>query len=305
MAGTATLRLDNLTKRYGALTAVDHLSLQVPPGIIFSLLGPNGAGKTTTLEMVEGLRRPDEGRVWLGDVDVTQHPDTAKLKFGVQLQASAFFELLTVRETLELFQSFYRKPLQVPDLIARLGLEDKRDARVEGLSGGQRQRLALAVALINDPDVVFLDEPSAGLDPQARRNLWDVILNLKAEGRTVVLTTHYMDEAELLSDRLAIVDHGKVLDEGTPQELIRRHLPSAVIEVARTAGVTEATELPALVRVDQREDATLLVTDRLEETLVGLVAWAGERQAELTGLRTRSATLEDVFLHLTGRSLRD
>lgn len=304
MSGAA-LRLENLTKRYGSLVAVDHLNLEVPPGIIFGLLGPNGAGKTTTLEMTEGLRPPDEGHVYLGDEDVIRHPETARLRFGVQLQTSAFFDLLTVRETLELFQSLYRKTLPVRDLIARMDLEEKAGARVDGLSGGQRQRLALAVALVNDPEVVFLDEPSAGLDPQARRNLWDVILELKAEGRTVVLTTHYMDEAEVLSDRLAIMDHGKILDAGTPRELIDRHLPAAIIELDREVGVTAAVALPDLVRVEEREEATLLVTERLENTLVGLVDWAEREGRQISGLRTRGATLEDVFLKLTGRSLRE
>ncbi|MGC8487426.1 MAG: ABC transporter ATP-binding protein [Clostridia bacterium] len=303
--GGAPLRLENLTKRYGSLTAVDHLNLEVPAGAIFGLLGPNGAGKTTTLEMTEGLRAPDEGHVYLGDVDVIRHPEVARRRFGVQLQTSAFFELLTVRETLALFRSLYPKTLPTADLIRRMGLEEKADARVGGLSGGQRQRLALAVALVNDPEVVFLDEPSAGLDPQARRNLWDMIAGLKAEGRTVVLTTHYMDEAEVLSDSLAIMDHGHILDSGTPRELIERHLPSSIIELAPDVGVTGSVRLPAVVSVEEREDATVLVTSRLEETLVALVDWAGREGRQISGLRTRGATLEDVFLKLTGRSLRE
>ncbi len=299
------LRLENVTKRYGSLTAVDHLTLTVPSGIVFGLLGPNGAGKTTTLEIVEGLRRPDEGHVWLGEVDVARHPDQARPRFGVQLQTSSFFELLTVKETLELFHSFYRRRLSVPDLISRLDLEEKQNARVGGLSGGQQQRLALAVALVNDPEVVFLDEPSAGLDPQARRNLWEVILGLKAEGRTVVLTTHYMEEAEFLADRLAIVDHGHVLDEGTPRELIQRHMPAAMVEVSRSVGVSQGLGLPAVQHVEEGPEVTTLVTDRLEDTLVGLVNWAQFEGREITGLTTRKGTLEDVFLKLTGRSLRE
>lgn len=303
--GTSALRLENVTKRYGSVLAVDHLSLTVPSGIVFALLGPNGAGKSTTLEMVEGLRRPDEGQVWWGDLDVGKHADEARARFGVQLQTSAFFDLLTVKETLELFHSFYRRSLPVADLIARLDLTDKQNARVEGLSGGQRQRLALASALVNDPEVVFLDEPSAGLDPQARRNLWEVILGLKAEGRTVVLTTHYMEEAESLADRLAIIDHGRVLDEGTPRELIQRHMPAAVVEVSRAVGIHAGMVLPSVLRIDERDDVTLLVSERLEDTLVGLVNWAEREGREITGLTTRNATLEDVFLKLTGRSLRE
>jgi ABC-2 type transport system ATP-binding protein len=303
--GTSALRLENVTKRYGSVLAVDHLSLTVPSGIVFALLGPNGAGKSTTLEMVEGLRRPDEGQVWWGDLDVGKHADEARARFGVQLQTSAFFDLLTVKETLELFHSFYRRSLPVADLIARLDLTDKQNARVEGLSGGQRQRLALASALVNDPEVVFLDEPSAGLDPQARRNLWEVILGLKAEGRTVVLTTHYMEEAESLADRLAIIDHGRVLDEGTPRELIQRHMPAAVVEVSRAVGIHAGMVLSSVLRIDERDDVTLLVSERLEDTLVGLVNWAEREGREITGLTTRNATLEDVFLKLTGRSLRE
>jgi len=193
----------------------------------------------------------------------------------------------------------------VADLIARLDLTDKQNARVEGLSGGQRQRLALASALVNDPEVVFLDEPSAGLDPQARRNLWEVILGLKAEGRTVVLTTHYMEEAESLADRLAIIDHGRVLDEGTPRELIQRHMPAAVVEVSRAVGIHAGMVLSSVLRIDERDDVTLLVSERLEDTLVGLVNWAEREGREITGLTTRNATLEDVFLKLTGRSLRE
>jgi ABC-2 type transport system ATP-binding protein len=300
----SALRLVNLTKRYGSVTAVDHLTLTVPPGIIFALLGPNGAGKTTTLEMVEGLRLPDEGEVWLDEVDVVRHPAQAKRRFGVQLQTSAFFELLTVKETLELFASLYTHSLDATTLIRRLELEEKQDARVESLSGGQRQRLALAVALVNDPEVVFLDEPSAGLDPQARRNLWDVIRGLKAEGRTVVLTTHYMDEAETLADRLAIMDHGRILDEGPPADVIRRHLPVSLIELAPSIGEVPDT-LPGLERVEHRSDATLLVTAQLEDTLVALVRWAEQEGRAVAGLRTRTPTLEDVFLTMTGRSLRE
>lgn len=299
------LRIENITKRYGTLTALDHLTLSIPAGIVFGLLGPNGAGKTTTLEIIEGLRRPDEGHVWWGDLDVFRHPDEARARFGVQLQTSAFFELLTVKETLELFHSFYRRALPVSDLITRLDLEEKQNARVNGLSGGQRQRLALAVALINDPEVVFLDEPSAGLDPQARRNLWNVILSLKEEGRTIVLTTHYMDEAEFLADRLAIVDHGRVLDEGTPRELIQRHMPSWVVEVSRSVGIDATVNLPAVLRMEERDEMTMLVSEHLEDTLIGLVNWAQQTRRTITGLATRNATLEDVFLELTGRSLRE
>jgi ABC-2 type transport system ATP-binding protein len=297
------LRVEKLVKRYGSVTAVDEISLTVEPGTVFSLLGPNGAGKTTTLEIIEGLRVPDAGHVWYGARDLVRHPDVGRRYFGVQLQANAFFDLLTVRETLQLFSSLYPKALPLGTLLERLDLVEQANVRVQALSGGQRQRLALACALVHDPAVVFLDEPSAGLDPQARRHLWDVVQQLRAEGRTVVLTTHYMEEAETLSDRVAIMDHGRILDEGSPDALIRRHLPASVIEVDRAVPLDDLDRMPALVRVERGPDATVLVTERLEDTLVGLVAWATARGIPLTGLRTRGATLEDVFLALTGRRL--
>jgi ABC-2 type transport system ATP-binding protein len=297
----------NLTKRYGSLTAVDGLNLEVPAGAVFGLLGPNGAGKTTTLEMIEGLRRADAGEVFLGDVDLLKHPDVAKQRLGVQLQATAFFELLTVRETLDLFRTFYDHPLSAASLIGRLNLDEKADAQVKALSGGQRQRLALAVALVNDPQVVFLDEPSAGLDPQARRNMWDLVAGLRDEGRTVVLTTHYMEEAEALCDKLAIIDHGKVLATGSPRDLVAEHLPGSVIEVASSVPLT-TSEQAAQVKatgVSRVGDHLEITTPSLEETLVALVGWAKAEGVTLSGLSTRGATLEDLFLHLTGRSLRE
>ncbi len=304
LAGSA-LRVRGLTKRYGSLTAVDGLDLDIAPSAIFGLLGPNGAGKTTTLEMVEGLRRPDAGAIVYGDVDLVRRPEVARHRFGIQLQSSSFFPLLTVEETIRLFADLYPRSLPVLDLIDRFGLGDKRAARVQGLSGGQRQRLAVATALVHDPEVVFLDEPTAGLDPQARRNLWDLVSAFRREGRTVILTTHYMDEAEYLCDTVAVLDHGRVLDVGSPQDLIRRHLPGAVIELAPDVALPDGLPLPGLNRIDRSGERIALETGSLEETLVGLVTWARDAGQHLTGLATRGATLEDVFLKLTGRSLRD
>jgi ABC-2 type transport system ATP-binding protein len=285
--------------------AVDGVDLEIEPGRIFGLLGPNGAGKTTTLEMIEGLRRPDQGHITYGDHDLVRQPGVARERFGVQLQTSSFFELLRVDETIDLFASFYRHTLATDTLIERFELGEKRKAYVQTLSGGQRQRLAVAVALVNDPEVVFLDEPTAGLDPQARRNVWDSVRQLREEGRTVVLTTHYMDEAEALCDQLAVMDHGRVLDEGQPKELIERHMPAAFIEVSAEVPVGEDVELPGLQRVTREGPKTVLRTERLDETLGALAEWARAAGVPLTGLATRTATLEDVFLHLTGRSLRD
>ncbi len=287
------------------MRAVDGVDLAIEPGQIFGLLGPNGAGKTTTLEMVEGLRRPDAGRITYGEHDLVREPRVARERFGVQLQTSAFFELLRVDETIDLFGSFYRRTIPTDRLIERFELGEKRRAYVQNLSGGQRQRLAVALALVNDPEVVFLDEPTAGLDPQARRNVWDSVRELQHEGRTVVLTTHYMDEAEALCDHLAVMDHGHVLDEGQPQELIRRHRPGAFIELSAEVAIDDDLRLPGLERVTRDGAKTILMTQRLDETLSALAAWGRSREVPLTGLATRSATLEDVFLQLTGRSLRD
>ncbi len=299
------LRVIGVHKRYGPVTAVDGIDLTIEPGGIFGLLGPNGAGKTTTLEMIEGLRRPDKGQIRYGEWDLLHSPKVARERFGVQLQTSAFFELLKVDETIDLFSSFYRRTLPREQLVERFELQEKRSAYVQNLSGGQRQRLAVAVALVNDPEVVFLDEPTAGLDPQARRNVWDAVRKLREEGRTVVLTTHYMDEAQTLCDHLAVMDHGRILDEGSPQELIQRHRPGALIELDPSVPLTDDVEIPAVDRVERDATATSLVTQRLDEALAGLAAWAHGHGVPLTGLRTRTATLEDVFLQLTGRSLRD
>jgi ABC-2 type transport system ATP-binding protein len=299
------LRIRGVRKQYGDLKAVDGIDLTIEPGGIFGLLGPNGAGKTTTLEMVEGLRKPDAGEIFYGSEDLLRHPRIARERFGVQLQTSAFFELLRVEETIDLFASFYARTLPRDELVERFELQEKRTAYVQNLSGGQRQRLAVAVALVNDPEVVFLDEPTAGLDPQARRNVWDSVRKLREEGRTVVLTTHYMDEAEALCDRLAVMDHGHILDEGSPQELIHRHRPGAVIELDGSVPVSEDLNLPAVERIERHALGTSLITERLDEALAGLAKWAQEQGIPLSGLRTRTATLEDVFLELTGRSLRD
>ncbi len=295
-----------LKKRYGALTAVDDVSFAIPEGQVFGLLGPNGAGKTSTLEMIEGLRVPDAGEIFVQGIDARRHPAKIKAIIGVQLQNSSYFDLLTVRETLGLFGSLF--PVHLPEhaLIPRFELAEKADTRVKDLSGGQRQRLSVALALVNDPRVVFLDEPSAGLDPQARRILWETIASFREEGRTVVLTTHYMDEAEFLSDDLVIMDHGRIIAHGTPRELVRRYLPGAVIELDRPAGQRIGDlKLEALRRAEERENLWTLESDRLEDTLVDLVQWSRERSVPLEGLRTRGATLEDVFLELTGRSLRE
>jgi ABC-2 type transport system ATP-binding protein len=269
----AVIKAENLVKTYGSLKAVDGLSFEVQPGEIFGLLGPNGAGKTTTLEIIEGLKRRSAGSVSVLGFDPSRQPDAVKERIGIQLQAAAYYAELTLTELLDLLSSFYDKRRKPAELLRDVNLTDKAKAKVAQLSGGQRQRFSIAASIVNDPEVVFLDEPTTGLDPQARRNLWDFIRRLKSQGRTVVLTTHYMEEAEVLADRLAIVDHGKIVASGTPRELIRSLKRAATVKPPELA-------------------------DSLTE-------WASQHGVNLSDLRVAPATLEDVFLTLTGHDLRD
>jgi len=312
---TAVIEAEGLVKRYGDLRAVDGVSFAVRPREVFGLLGPNGAGKTTTMEMLEGLRTPDEGTARIAGFDVRRDLRKVKELIGVQLQLTSLFELLTVEEIVRLYASFYRKAMPIGPLLEDVMLTEKRRDRVKHLSGGQRQRLAIALALVNDPAVVFLDEPTTGLDPQARRSLWDIIRRLKERGKTVVLSTHYMDEAEALCDRICLMDRGRVIALDTPRALVRMLRFDSAVEFRLPAGEAVAeTEAPAeeqLARIDgvtrvvQRDELFVLYTDRLEETLTALVRWSAENGLALRELATRTATLEDIFLHLTGRGLRE
>ena len=290
-----------LRKTYGDLAAVDGVSLTVASGEFFGILGPNGAGKTTLLEMIEGLRRPDAGEVLL--LGEPSWPRNARLlpRVGVQLQASAFFERLTAREQIRTFAALYDvPPARADDWLERVALLDKAGTRTEQLSGGQLQRLAIACALVNEPEIVFLDEPTAAIDPQARRNLWDLLRSLNEEGRTVVLTTHYMDEAEALCDRVAIMDHGRVLELDSPPALVRGlDAPVRILVAPHLLPVHDAERIGG---VDDVEDdgAALVLTTRTPSTVLARLA---ELDA-LEGLQVRAATLEDVFLNLTGREYR-
>ena len=312
--------VEGLVKRYRNVVAVDGVSFTVRRGEIFGLLGPNGAGKTTTLEILEGLRTPDEGRVEVAGLDVRRHPRQVKARIGVQLQDAGFFDLLTVRETIGLFASFAARPRPVEALLEELSLKEKADALVRELSGGQRQRLSIACALVGDPEIVFLDEPTTGLDPQARRALWDVIRAIRTQGRTVVLTTHYMEEAQVLCDRVGIMDRGRLLAIGTPAELIERFVPEARVYVALAdegderpgpedgAVQTEARlqGVPGVSRVERSADGELmLLTDQPAALLQYLAEAAHSGRLRYTSLRVERGTLEDVFLRLTGRRLRD
>lgn len=306
-APEAVLAVEGLTKRYGPLTAVDAVSFTVWRGETFGMLGPNGAGKTTTLEMIEGLREPDAGTVSFMGMDALRQRRAMQERVGVQLQGQALWPELTVEETLRVFQSLFRTRVPVEALLERFSLVEKRGARVKALSGGQRQRLSVASALVNDPDLVFLDEPTTGLDPQARRSFWDLIREMKRDGKTVVITTHYMDEAEELCDRVAIMDHGRIIALDTPRRLVRSLASDSTVECAfeRPVAREGLLGLPG-VRDVRREDGTdLLFTNDVSSTLAGLMRLAEGQGQKVQSLHVRSATLEDVFIALTGRRLRE
>jgi ABC-2 type transport system ATP-binding protein len=297
----------DVRKAFGDVKAVDGITFDVQAGEIFGLLGPNGAGKTTTMEMLEGLTKPDSGDLLVLGLDVTRHAAAIKERIGVQLQTAALFPQLTVAEVIDLFGSFYARQLPTARLIADLDLGEKAKAQTKHLSGGQRQRLSVALALVNDPEVVFLDEPTTGLDPAARRGLWQLILGLKAEGRSVLLTTHYLEEAEAICDRVAIIDHGKVLDIGTSDELIGRRFRERAIQfdTIDTLGDGQLGGLPRVTRVAHEDGVTLLYTTDIPDTIGALLHVAKAAGVEPDNLLVRRATLEDVFLDLTGRALRD
>ncbi len=297
-------------KRYGDVTAVAGLDVEVRAGECFGMLGPNGAGKTTTVEIFEGLRPQDAGEVEvLGD---RWHGDNLPLRarLGIQLQETKFPEKLRVGEVLTLFRSFYPRGMAVEDVLAMVALEEKAGAYVRTLSGGQKQRLSLGCALVGDPELLFLDEPTTGLDPQSRRQTWDIVEGLKARGRTVLLTTHYMEEAARLCDRVAVVDHGKVIALGTPRELIASLGAEHVVEFAVGESAAPLDDgvlrgLPSVEAVARDGESWRLTVREVHRAVPPLLAVLSERGAEATALTTHHATLEDVFMSLTGRRLRD
>ena len=293
--------VDAVTKRYGEINAVDHVELKVGRGEFFGILGPNGAGKTTLLEMIEGLRQPDAGSTEvLGLPSWPRNPELLP-HIGVQLQATAFFERLTAREQVRTFAALYGVGNERADeMLTRVGLDDKATTPVEKLSGGQAQRLSIACVLVHNPEVLFLDEPSAALDPQARRNLWDLLRTVNDEGRTVVLTTHHMDEAETLCDRVAIMDRGTILTVGAPADLVRGlDVPRQIIISRDAVDAARAATLPGADEVDD-DGTSIIISSRDPAAVIGAL---GELHA-LDGVQIRGATLEDVFLQLTGREYR-
>ncbi len=304
--GEMMLDVQSLVKRYGGRTAVNGVSFQVRRGEIFGLLGPNGAGKTTTLEMIEGIRTPDGGTAIIGGLDIRKEKRAVQRMIGVQLQATSLFPELNVQETIQFFGSVYPRALKAKDLLALVNLSEKARSFPQDLSGGQRQRLALALALVNDPQIIFLDEPTAGLDPQSRRMLWDTVLSLRERGKTVMLTTHYMDEAQVLCDRIAILDQGQIIALDTAAGLIGRLGVQSTIDCKLDGGAqaSEVSGLPGVTKVREANGRYVLQTRQMEPTLLALLRYATERGSTLTDLQVRTPTLEDVFLDLTGRELR-
>ncbi len=303
----AAVVVEDLQKSYGDLRAVDGLSFSVEEGEVFGLLGPNGAGKTTTVEILIGLRQRDGGNARVMGLDPARESEAVKARIGVQLQQTQLYPLLNVEEILRLFASFYRNSAPTDDLLALVGLRERRKAKYQHLSGGQKQRLSLALTLINDPDLVFLDEPTTGLDPQARRALWDIVERMRDQGKTVLLTTHYMEEAEVLCQRVAIIDHGRILALGTPRDLVDEYVPERAIEIplADSGAQGRLESLPAVSRVDVENGSAAIHTTNIRETMTAMLQESGDAAMSLDDLRIQRGTLEDVFLHLTGRTIRE
>jgi len=303
--GSTALRCQKLVKKYGELAAVDGLDLEVAAGECFGLLGPNGAGKTTTVEILEGLNEPTGGAVEVLGMSWERDERALRQRLGISLQETHLPDRLTVEENLRMFRSFYDRGRAVDEVLDQVGLKDKRSTWTVRLSGGQKQRLAVACALVSDPEVLFLDEPTTGLDPQSRRQLWEVVLGFKARGRTVLLTTHYMDEAERLCDRVAVVDKGRVIALGTPAELIASLGGQQVVELATEQPLRpeQMADLPSVRTSRRNADGLALAVEQLHVALPAILARA--EPFGLTRLSTHHATLEDVFVHPTGRHLRE
>ncbi|MBC7341067.1 MAG: ABC transporter ATP-binding protein [Clostridia bacterium] len=307
-----SITVSGLRKSYGPVRAVDGVDFAVESGEIFGMLGPNGAGKTTTVEILVGLRERDAGEVLVLGKDPGREPQAVKSRIGVQLQVRGMYPRLTVLETLKLFSSFYPRKISLPEILERVGLADKARVQTKALSGGQLQRLAVGLAMVSGGDILFLDEPTTGLDPQARHTLWDAILDLKRQGKTVFLTTHFMDEAEHLCDRVLVIDHGRVLACGSPSELIDENFREQAIEFTNSPATDgdEFQHLPGVNRVQVEGDQVTLYSTDVAGTIAALMAYA-TRKKEATGqspidhVVVRRATLEDVFLKLTGRRIRE
>jgi ABC-2 type transport system ATP-binding protein len=307
MKGTPVIRVTGIRKTYGKLVAVDDVSLEVFDGEIFGLIGPNGAGKTTTMECVEGIRTPDRGTISVLGLDPFRDVYKVQERIGVQLQQAQLQKRIKVWEAVHLWASLYKKKPAVGDqLLEQLGLVEKRDAWFMTLSGGQKQRLFIALALVNDPEVVFLDELTTGLDPQARRAIWELVRGIRARGKTVFLTTHLMEEAERLCDRVAIIEHGRIIDIDTPERLVAKHCPERTVVLATTnAQATEHFARIAHLSSVTSDDGRFTVAGTGEEFVTDVIQSLSENGIRVTEFRTVLPTLEDVFLKLTGHSIRD
>ncbi|HVQ41605.1 MAG TPA: ABC transporter ATP-binding protein [Vicinamibacterales bacterium] len=305
MTQPPVIEVSGLSKSYGSTRAIDAATFEVRQGEIFGLIGPNGAGKTTTMECIEGLRAPDAGRLSVLGLNPLKDGKALQNRIGVQLQEAQLQKRITVKEAIGLWSSLYDAPLDGHQLLVQLGIAGKADARFMTLSGGQKQRLFIALALINDPDVVFLDELTTGLDPQARRAIWELVRSIRDRGKTVVLTTHLMEEAERLCDRVAIIDHGRIVDIDSPAGLVNRHCPERTIVIAtEDDGVIGALREIAGVGSVTREGGSLVVAARSVDVMTRLIRVLADRQTLVTDFRTIVPTLEDVFLKLTGHSVR-
>jgi ABC-2 type transport system ATP-binding protein len=300
------IQVSGIRKTYGATVAVSDVSFEVSEGEIFGLIGPNGAGKTTTMECVEGVRRPDRGAISILGLDPFRDVYQLQNRIGVQLQQAQLQKRIKVWEAVDLWASLYPSPVDGDRLLEQLGLANKRDAWFMTLSGGQKQRLFIALALINDPEVVFLDELTTGLDPQSRRAIWDLVRGIRDRGKTVFMTTHLMEEAERLCDRVAIIEHGKIIDMGSPEELVRRHCPMRTVVLATDNAVTEdrLSAIPS-VEIVTRQDSRFTIQGHGDDFVTEVIHCLSENRIRVTDFRTVLPNLEDVFLKLTGHSIRD
>jgi ABC-2 type transport system ATP-binding protein len=301
------IRVKNLTKKYGDMTAVNGVTFAVARGEVFGILGPNGAGKTTTVEMIEGLRKPDGGEIEVCGIDAVKETRRTKELIGVLLQATSIYDNIRVKEAIELFGSYYRKSLPVSQILEEVSLNDKKSSSVSSLSGGQKQRLSIGLALVNDPEVLFLDEPTTGLDPQARHNVWSIVENLRDRGKTIILTTHYMEEAERLCGRLAIIDRGNIITMDTPDNIINSAVLDTSIEFSTSIELNGwVNKMLGIEKVNHGSiNRYLINTKAVPAVLKDLTNFCYENNIELKDISVRKATLEDVFLAMTGRKLRE
>ncbi len=305
-AGRAVISVSHLSKTYGSTVAVNDVSFEVHPGEIFGLIGPNGAGKTTSMECIQGLRKADGGEISVLGLDPRRDATTVRRRIGVQNQEAQLHKRIKVWEAVDLWATLYPTVANSEELLARLGLEEKRNSRFMSLSGGQKQRLFIALALVHDPEVVFLDELTTGLDPQARRAIWGLITDIRERGKTVFLTTHLMEEAERLCDRVGIIEHGRLIEIGSPAELVARHCPErSVVFTSQGSDVTERLARLDAVRADARDGDTYTLHGEGDAFVTEIIRAVAHEGIEVSGFRTEIPTLEDVFLKLTGHGIRD